>query len=137
MAMRSQLCGRWIWSGAIASVSILLVTSAHAQSNTPSTSSLTMQGPAEQSGVRPIRDALGRPCLDIEAAARSHVVNPNVVDHVISLKNGCSRNIKVKVCYYHSDQCKESEVQGYKRVDTILGTMTKASSIFRYTVFQR
>lgn len=99
-------------------------------------SSLTMQRPAEQAG-NVVRDALGRACLDIEAAARAEVINPNVVDHVVSMKNTCARKVKVKVCYYQSDRCKDLEVDGYKRVDTLLGTMSKASSIFRYTVFQR
>ena len=58
------------------------------------------------------------------------------MDHVVSIKNNCPRNIKVKVCYYQSQSCREFEIQGYKRVDTILGTMTKISR-FRYTITQK
>lgn len=108
-----------------------------AQCQTSSTRSrLTLQGPAEQSGSPVIRDALNRPCLDVEAAARAHVINPDMVDHVVSVKNSCPRPIKLKICYFQSDRCKEVDVQAYKRVDTILGTMTKIFT-FRYSVFQK
>lgn len=96
---------------------------------------LTMQGSAEPGG-NVIRDSLGKPCLDIEAAARSETVNPDMLEHVVSVKNNCSRLIKVKVCYYGSEQCKQFDLQGYKRVDTILGVM-RAIRFFRYTLFQK
>lgn len=96
-----------------------------------------MQGPAEQqSGGSVIRDGLGRPCLDVEAAARAQVVNPAMVDHVVSVKNNCPRLIRVKVCYFNSERCNELTLQGYKRVDSILGTM-RGISTFRYSILQR
>lgn len=88
------------------------------------------------SGGRIIRDASNRPCLDVEAAARPHIVNPDVLDHVVSVKNNCPKSIKVKVCYYGSERCNALVVDGYKRVDTILGTMTKIA-IFRYSITQQ
>lgn len=96
---------------------------------------LTMQGPSEQTGEPIFRDASGRPCLDVEAAARAHVVNPDVLDHVVSIKNNCPRTIKLRVCYFQTDRCKEFPLAGYKRQDTILGTMTKIST-FRYSIKQ-
>ena len=99
-------------------------------------SRLTMQGPAEKSTALVLRDALGRPCLDIEAAARKRVVNPDIIDHVISIKNICPRLIKVKVCYLNSTRCNEEDLQAYKRVDSILGTM-KGVSFFKYTLTQK
>jgi len=93
----------------------------------------TLQGPAEQTGKPFSRGPSGRPCLDLEAAARAHVVNPSVLDHVVSVKNSCPRTIKVRVCYFQSEHCNEFAVGGYKRVDTVLGIMTKVS-IFRYSV---
>lgn len=96
--------------------------------------SFTLQGAAEP-GPSIVRDALNRPCLDIEAAARGHVANTSVVDHVVSIKNNCSRLIKTKICYFRSESCKEFDLQPYKRVDTILGTTT--SLYFRYSVFQK
>lgn len=117
--------------------SLLLLAQAHAQASATSPSqSFLMQGPADQSDIGVIRDALGRPCLDVEAAARAHVVNPNLFDHVVSIKSNCVRPIKVKLCYFQSDACKEIVVPGYKRVDTILGTMTNVSR-FRYSLIQK
>lgn len=95
---------------------------------------LTLQGAAEP-GTSIVRDALNRPCLDVEAAARGHVANKSVVDHVVSIKNNCARLIKTKICYFRSESCKEFDLQPYKRVDTILGTTT--SLYFRYSVFQK
>jgi len=110
----------------------LPVSAAQAQSP----SRLTMQRSAEQPDKPVVRDALGRPCLDVEAAARVHVVNPAVVDHVVSLKNSCPRSISVKVCYLNSGQCNSLDVAPYKRIDTILGTMSGTKN-FRYVVLQK
>ncbi len=112
-----------------------LISSAHAQS-TSGIPNLTMQGPPESSNSGIIRDAFGRPCLDIEAAARAEVVNPQMMDHVVSIKNNCPRLIKVKVCYFNSDRCNNVDVQAYKRVDTILGTM-RGIFYFRYWLTQK
>ncbi|SCB26928.1 hypothetical protein GA0061098_1004208 [Bradyrhizobium shewense] len=101
----------------------------------PSMSRLTLQGPAEQAG-KVVKDALGRPCLDIEAAAVPHAVDPKILDHVVSLKNNCPRLIKTKVCYFGSQTCNEVALQGYKRVDTILGSM-RGITAFRYSIEQK
>ncbi|WP_407117224.1 hypothetical protein [Bradyrhizobium sp. LMG 9283] len=114
-----------------------LSPSARAQTATTApSSSLTLQGPADQAGASVIRDALGRPCLDVEAAARAHTVNPEMLDHVVSLKNNCPRIIRVKVCYFNSDRCNDVVIQGYKRADTILGTM-RGAKFFRYSMIQK
>ncbi|WP_271623811.1 hypothetical protein [Bradyrhizobium sp. CCBAU 11430] len=111
------------------------VSNGHAQ--TPTTGpALTMQRSLDQSGGNVIRDPLGRPCLDIEAAARSGTINPDLKDHIVSLKNNCAKLIKAKVCYAGSDHCNEVVLQAYKRVDTVLGSM-KGVTLFRYTVTQR
>lgn len=97
---------------------------------------LTMQRSLEQSGANVVRDPLGRPCLDVEAAARAGTVNPAMQDHIVSIKNNCAKLIKAKVCYTGSDHCNEVVLQAYKRVDTILGSM-KGVTTFRYTITQR
>ncbi|MCK1269277.1 MULTISPECIES: hypothetical protein [unclassified Bradyrhizobium] len=97
---------------------------------------LTMQGAAAEAQSRIIRDALGRPCLDVEAAARTHAINPDLVDHVISVKNNCPRKIEAKICYLGSDRCNSVTVDGFKRVDTILGSANKVR-FFRYSVLQK
>jgi len=97
---------------------------------------LTLQDRFDQSGTGVVRDALGRPCLDVEAVARPEVVNPDMLDHVVSLKNNCPKFIRAKVCYFNSDRCRDLEVQAYKRVDTILGSM-RGVSFFRYSIVQK
>ncbi|WP_439405850.1 hypothetical protein ACNJX9_31420 [Bradyrhizobium sp. DASA03076] len=99
------------------------------------TNRLTVQEPAEPSG-NVVRDPLGKACLDVEAAARPQSSNHDMLDHVVSIKNNCLRPIKVKLCYYKSESCKQFDVQAYKRVDTILGAM-RGVSFFRYSVFQK
>ncbi len=59
-----------------------------------------------------------------------------MLDHVVSMKNNCSKRIGVKVCYYGSDRCIDSMVPAYKRVDLILGSMNQVS-VFRYSIFQK
>jgi hypothetical protein len=98
--------------------------------------SIKMQGPAEQVAGPIPKDAIGRPCLDIEAAARAQTVNRDMVDHVVSIKNNCSRSIQAKVCYANADRCNQVNLPAYKRSDTILGTM-KSINYFRYTVTQK
>lgn len=95
-----------------------------------------MQGPAEQTGGPSLRDALGRPCLDVEAASRAHVVNPQMLDHVVSLKNNCLRQIGAKICYFNTDHCKDVVLPAYKRADIILGTM-RGVNTFRYSISQK
>lgn len=109
---------------------------AYAQTSNPSGPRFTLQGPAEQSASPVIKDALNRPCLDIEAASRAHTVNPRLFDHVVSIKNRCARPIKVKVCYFNSEDCRSADLGSNQRQDLILGTMANVTS-FRYSIGQR
>lgn len=129
--MTRAVCRGVVMLGAL----LMLQSLCHAQSN-KSGSPLTFQGAAEQTGSSIIRDALGRPCLDIEAVARAHVVNPTVMDHIVSVKNGCPRLIKIKVCYFGSDRCVEAVLGSYSRSDVTLGTMTGVKT-FRYSISQK
>jgi hypothetical protein len=106
---------------------------ASAQSAATTFPSLTMQGPAEQAGTNIIKDAYGKPCLDVEAAARAETINREMRDHVVSVKNNCPRLIRATVCYYQTDRCNDLIIHGYQRVDTILGAMRGVNS-FRYSI---
>lgn len=133
-----QVLAMWACCFVVAvSAAAELPSTARAQTSTATPPpNLTLQGPADQAGTSVIRNALGRPCLDVEAAARAHTVNPDMLDHVVSLKNNCPRIIRVKVCYFNSDHCNDVVVQGYKRADTILGTM-RGVKFFRYSMVQK
>lgn len=95
-----------------------------------------MQGPLDQTGAGIVRDAVGRPCLDVEAAARRQSINPQMLDHVVSIKNNCPKVIKAKVCYFNSERCNDVELRPYGRADTILGTMN-GISFFRFSLSQK
>jgi len=98
----------------------------------PFQSRLTLQGSGKNSAFTVHRDALNRPCLDIEAAARRHVINPNVFDHVVSVYNNCLMPIKLRVCYYNTDHCIDMKVRGKQRKDGILGIFPNMR-YFRYS----
>lgn len=98
------------------------------------TSRLTLQS-GESAGLVS-KDALGRPCLDIEAASRAHIVNPNVYDHVVSVSNRCLKTIKLKVCYFGTERCTELEVRGFKRKDAVIGVVP-GMKMFRYSYGER
>lgn len=117
---------------ALALKSIQHLSVAYAQATKPG---FAMQGSADTSDSPVILDAANRPCLNVEAAAKGHSANGELMDHIVSVKNNCSRMIRIKICYYHSDHCKEATVYGYQRVDTILGTMKM--STFRYSLSQK
>jgi hypothetical protein len=118
----------------------VFVTAGIASAQSDQTGSrLTIQGPADQpnaSNDAIIRDGLGRPCLDIEAVARRRTIDPQMLDHVVSVKNNCPRNIHAKICYFNSEHCNDLVVAAYKRVDTILGTM-RGVRFFRYSISQK
>jgi len=82
---------------------------------------LTLQNPGDNAVLMVHRDPLGRACLNIEAASRQHIVNPNVYDHVVSIYNQCLKTIDIRVCYYHSEHCIDVKVLGSQRKDEVLG----------------
>lgn len=124
------------WTAAAVGLLLSFPSVGYAQTLSHNPPRLTFQGPAEQAGSTVIRDALGRPCLDVEAAARAHVTQPSVFDHVISIKNNCPRLTKVTVCYVNSDRCLDTTLASYARSDVILGTMTGVK-LFKYSMRQR
>lgn len=98
----------------------------------PYKSRLTIQNSGENAALTVHRNALGKPCLNIEAASRTQVVNPNMYDNIVSIKNQCSQVIRVQICYFGSESCVDVEVLGQQRKDTILG-IRHHSQYFRYS----
>jgi hypothetical protein len=98
----------------------------------PYKSRLTLQNSGANAALTVHRNAFGKPCLNIEAASRAHVVNPNVYDNIVSIQNQCSQIIKVQICYYGSESCVDVELSGQQRKDTVLGVRPN-SQYFRYS----
>ena len=95
---------------------------------------LAAQGYKESDGVeRNHRDFAGKPCLETSGVSLPLTSNPRIVNHAVSLKNHCSERIKVKVCYYRTDECTDVEVPGNSTKDQTIGVFP-ALQIFRYEV---
>jgi hypothetical protein len=127
----------WLSTLVIALGSTLLFAgdSALAQSTNPITrtpSRLTLQNSGSNAALTVSRNSLGKPCLSIEAASRSHVVNPTVFDNIVSIENQCNKLIKVRICYYGTESCVDAEIPAMQRKDTIIGVRPQ-SQYFRYS----
>ena len=103
---------------------------------------LTSSHPASAEGLgiaesdataRRHRDFAGKPCLQTEGIARPLASNPRILNHAVSLDNHCNDAIKVRVCYYRSDDCTEVSVPGHARKEQIIGVFP-AMQLFRYEV---
>lgn len=127
-AVRAVIIGAAVWGSAHGQV----VMTQNANPTSPFQSRLTLQNSGENAALAFHRDPLNRPCLDIEAASRRHVINPDVYDHVVSVYNRCLKPIKLRVCYYKSDHCIDMEVPGQQRKDGVLGIYPKMQ-YFRYS----
>jgi hypothetical protein len=73
----------------------------------------------------------GKPCLAIAGYARAEVLNNKIFEHWIGATNGCGMRIKVKVCYYKTDDCIVLDVPPYDRKNSIIG-IYPAVSTFKY-----
>jgi hypothetical protein len=67
----------------------------------------------------------GKPCLTIYGYAKQQALNPTLYDHVISASSTCAQPIKLRVCYYHSEDCVLMAVPEYAHQETILGVMPR------------
>lgn len=88
-------------------------------------------GASASSEVLRHRDFTGRPCLEVSGSARPHTINPNLYDHMISVKNNCPQRIAIQVCYYQSQDCISMDIPGDSTRDGVLGVMPAEKS-FRF-----
>jgi hypothetical protein len=82
------------------------------------------------------RGPTGSPCLSVGGFARPHIVDPNLYDHVITVKNSCPQRIAMQVCYYNSHDCIPIEIPGGERKEAILGTLPSEKD-FRFEFRER
>ena len=76
----------------------------------------------------------GSPCLTVGGYAQQQAINQNIFELVITINNDCSQLIKVKVCYYESQDCSLIDVPGYGRKESTLGIMPGMKDFrFEYT----
>jgi hypothetical protein len=80
-------------------------------------------------GIPPVQDdlakrhmgPLGKPCLTIEGYAKAELANKNIYQHLIKAANNCGQNIKVRVCYYKTEDCVPMLVPSWETKTSILG----------------
>jgi hypothetical protein len=77
-------------------------------------------------------DAVGKPCVTINAISQPQIINPALYTHILIIRNGCARQIKLKVCYYKTDQCLMMAVDAYRREQRNLGIFPAKDFQFEY-----
>jgi len=78
-------------------------------------------------------DYVGKPCLASTGVSHPLASNPRILNHAVSLDNHCFEPIKVKVCYYKTDECTDVQVPPRGRKEQIIGVFP-AMQEFRYEV---
>ncbi|MGY3508921.1 hypothetical protein ACVIQY_001896 [Bradyrhizobium sp. USDA 3051] len=127
-----------IFAGALMAASLSIHEAAgQTSSATPGLQSrLTFQDNTQDPGKKVHKDYSGQPCLKYEGVARSHTLNQDLYDHVVSTVNKCPTRIKVKLCYPGSDNCIDAEIAAYGRKDVVLGVQPK-TKFFRYVATEK
>jgi hypothetical protein len=80
-------------------------------------------------GIPPVQDdvakhhmsPLGKPCLVIQGYAKPEISNKNIYQHSIRVANNCGQSIKVRVCYYRTEDCVLMTVPQWESKIAILG----------------
>ena len=78
-------------------------------------------------------DFAGKPCLETSGSAVPLASNPKIQSHLVNLSNRCIDMIKVKLCYYKTDDCIDVEVPGHSRKEQVLGVFPELQQ-FKYQV---
>jgi hypothetical protein len=81
---------------------------------------------------RPNTDATGRPCLNVHASAEKQTINTMIYNHILLLDNVCTKEIRLRACYYKSDSCQEITVRGNNRQRYVFGVFTTPDFRFSY-----
>jgi hypothetical protein len=63
----------------------------------------------------------GKPCLSLESYAKSQVINSHIFEHWVSATNICGQNIKLRICYYKTQDCIAVDVPPWGHKDSVLG----------------
>lgn len=69
-------------------------------------------------------DPTGKPCLSVSAHAEPQKINNRIYDHILYMENNCSKEIKIRACYYKTDTCQDISVSGYKKQMHVFGVFT-------------
>jgi hypothetical protein len=73
----------------------------------------------------------GRLCISINPSSRPQTINPKIIDQIVLIQNICGESIRVEVCYAGRSDCINVSLNGYQRLERILG-ISAGSTQFQY-----
>jgi hypothetical protein len=74
----------------------------------------------------------GKLCISVHPSARPQIVNPKIIDQIVTMNNICGQSIRVQVCIADSSNCIVVPLEGYQRVQKILAIATSNVFMFDY-----
>lgn len=77
-------------------------------------------------------DPTGKPCITINALSENQKNNPALYTHILILRNGCARQLRLKVCYDKTEYCTTMTIDGYRREQKSLGIFPAKDFRFEY-----
>jgi hypothetical protein len=73
----------------------------------------------------------GTECISVRPSTHPQVINPKIIDQIVTVNNSCGQSINVQVCYAGSSDCIKVALSGYQKLQRILG-ISGGSTAFRY-----
>src|SRR5262249_19755446 len=63
----------------------------------------------------------GTACISVHPSTHPQVINPKIIDQIVTVNNSCGQSINVQVCYTGSSDCITVALSGYQKLQRILG----------------
>ena len=63
----------------------------------------------------------GKPCLTVTKYAKAQIINPKILEHWVVATNACGQRIKLKVCYFGTQDCVVIDVPPFGEKGTVIG----------------
>ena len=73
----------------------------------------------------------GTACISVHPSTHAQVINPKIIDQIVTVNNSCGQSITVQVCYTGSSDCIKVALTGYQKLQRILG-ISGGSTAFGY-----
>jgi hypothetical protein len=74
----------------------------------------------------------GKACVKVDKSVKAETLNPDIFQHWITATNSCGELIRMKVCYYQTQDCISVTVPPWGHQAAILGIFP-ALNTFRYS----
>jgi len=73
----------------------------------------------------------GTACISVHPTTHPQIINPKIIDQIVTMNNSCGQSIKVQVCYAGSSDCITVALSGYQKLQRTLG-ISGGSTSFAY-----